>query len=444
MTAGRIFTVPGASPWVEVGVGDSRIAGSVSQWDSARWDNAGAKWAGDEPSWLDVSCHVIGCDDRRGRNRTTEHWEVGTATFAIANGDGWADLLAGAKPPGVLDVRPGRSIRWGVQLDGGPRLVLWRGVIDAQTALYDGRLAAADTVTIDAVDTLGDAGRTVLVAVDPPVGAGETASARIGRVLDAVTFPASRRSIDVDYVPLVATDLAGPVVDLLTVTADSTGGSVFGDVAGRIVYRRRDWQLYMPGAPVDATIGNTAGAVCPTSYDVSFARAEMTTRAIVGPADGTPVVVDDAAAQRVYGIETSPTRDDLVTTDTVTLTAIANRLVAAHGAATMPRIAAVTVDAATSTAARDFCATVDPARPSRYRCVLVRDGRTVFDRTMLAVAAEHSWDAHGWRCRVTLDDAAPYAIAGGRWDTARWDQASWTNAAALRDEAAALLQELTP
>lgn len=443
MTAGRIATVPGASPFVEVGVGDSRVTGSASQWDVARWDNAGARWNGDEPSWLDVSCHVVGVEDRRGRNRTTEHWEVGTATFTVANGDGWADLLAGAKPPGVLDVRPGRQIRWGMVLDGGPRRVLWRGVIDDQAAIYDGMLAVSDVATINAVDTLGDAGRTELVPLAAPVGAAETVTARLGRILDAVQFPPSRRLLDVDYTPLVATDLGGPAVDLLTVSADSSGGAVFADTAGRLVYRRRDWQVYLPTAPVDAVVGNVTGAVCPTSYDVEMARADLTTRAIAGPAGGVPVVLEDVAAQTVYGIETGPPRTDLVTTDAGTLTAIARRLISARGAATMPRLAAVTFDAATTPAARDLVAAVDPTKPSRWRCVLVRDGRTVFDRVMYAVAVEHTWDAHRWQCRVTLDDAAPYAAVGGRWDQAGWDQALWAAPAAdLAAEARQLLARL--
>ena len=122
---------------------------------------------------------------------------------------------------------------------------------------------------------------------------------------------------------------------------------------------------------------------------------------------------DDTPNQIRYGVETF-TRTDLECTSDAVITAIGQQLLKALSADYMPNVAAVTLDAATSTAARDLCVTVDPTVPSRYRCRLHRDGgRIVFDRQFLAVGVQHRIDPAGWETRIALDDAAPYMIPGG-------------------------------
>lgn len=423
MTTPRIVTVPGATPFVEIGIGDSRIPVSAGRWGIQRWNDPAAVWAGSEPYWLDVSCHVHAVDSYRGHERTTDRWNVGTCTITVNNADGWADPSTTPAAPAFDALRPGVPIRWGMTIDG-VRRVMWRGVVDAQLATYDGRLAETDVVTFGAVDALGDAGAATVPQV-APVGAGETATARIHRILDAAGVAAAKRLVDVNPTPMVATDLGAQVVDLLAVTAESVGGAVYADTEARIVFRHRDWQTWVPGTPPDGTIGNVPGGVCPSSWEVSFDRADLVTRAIVGARDVVPVVVNDVAGQRRYGYQTGPERLDMVTTDTATLTEVANRLLRAAGTATMPRIRAATLDTATATAARDLAATVDPTGPTRYRAVLERAGRIVFDRTMFATSVAHTWDAAGWHVRIGLDDAAPWAAAGGRWSTGRWSTVTW-------------------
>ena len=68
---------------------------------------------------------------------------------------------------------------------------------------------------------------------------------------------------------------------------------MYGDIEGRVAYRRRDWQLFTVGTPPDGTIGNVApGDVCPTRWERPFDRADIATRVIVGreapPASGPP------------------------------------------------------------------------------------------------------------------------------------------------------------
>ena len=144
--------------------------------------------------------------------------------------------------------------------------------------------------------------------------------------------------------------------------ADSGGGVVFGDVDGKLRYRNRDWQLWPADDVEEATIGNVApgyldqlelvespagshlyipgtiitivedptgsglydasrlgaaaarrppgsglyafgtwipGDYCPTSWEMAFAREDITTRVLIGRPDmDEPIVVDDNDAQK--------------------------------------------------------------------------------------------------------------------------------------------------
>lgn len=440
MSTPRFTLAPGLVPRVEIGVGDTRADTDPGIWDTSRWDTT-ARWSGVEPSWLDVSCHVIAVDSSAGRDLTVSRFAAGTATFTLANPDGWADVLADPYGPALLGVRPGRPIRWGID-DGTAVTWRWRGFIDAHAATYAGRVADADTVTLTAVDALGEVGRVRLLP-GPLAGAGESPTARVGRILDAVNWRHEWRALDPSGLALLETDLGGQVVDLLGQTADTAGGSVFGDPAGRVVFRNRDWQTFLPGRVPDAVIGD-GGDACPQTITVAFDRDGMTTRAVVNWVgnDGAGIVVDDPAAQLLYGIETGPTLEDLMSSNPAHLTGIANRLLASQGVDAMPRVVGVELDAAHAGAAAVMLG-ASPYGPAMWRVVLERAGRPVLTRDLLVTGIEDHFDASTWTTRVSLDDARPWQAAGGRWDAAYWDRSTWTDAAALLADAAALLERIT-
>jgi hypothetical protein len=87
--------------------------------------------------------------------------------------DGWADypqsiadLLAGDT---LLTIRPGRSIRVGVQIGGDPPVTLWAGYIDEANPTYDPTDGAR--MTFECVDAKGDVGRADLAKLAAPAGA---------------------------------------------------------------------------------------------------------------------------------------------------------------------------------------------------------------------------------------------------------------------------------
>lgn len=411
-----------ARPVIELGIGDTRTPTGQAQWDVARWDNPAAKWASTDPVWTDITCDVRTAHVEYGRQATTDRFVPGVATLEVDNASGWADPNAVAAP-GVLTMRPGRSLRIGFVHETLGAVWRFRGFVDVVRPTYTP--AGADTVVLEVVDALGEVNRAKNKPLAAPVGDGETVSARMGRILDRSSWAPAKRDIAASSLTLIADAIGGQTADLLGRAADSAGGSVFGDYDANVTFRARDWQTYLPGTPVDGTIGNVAPSdVCPVGWVRPFARADITTRAIMGRDEATAVVVDDANGQLAYGIEPFE-RTDLLTKVDADLTTLANRVIATRSSSTAPRVRSVTLDARTSVAALDLMTSVDVYRPSRYRCRLRYPRGTVFDAEHFATAVVHDITPSSWTLELALDLAAPYAATGARWDSGRWDRSTW-------------------
>lgn len=446
MSTPRPLLIPSGypvTPWCELGVGDSRVPTGAARWDIDLWDDAEALWAGTEPTWLDVSCEVIAATSTAGRVRIIDAFTIGSSEITFRNRDGWADLTGRPFPPAELPLRPGRQIRWGVDTPAG-RHVLHRGYVDVADPTY--RPYGDDTVTITSVDALGEAGRVKLARLGAAVGDGETATARITRLLDAARWPATMRDLDPTGGRVLATLLGDQVANLLGVTADSVGGSVFGGLDGRVVFRHRDWQTYVPGTPVDGTIGNVdAGDVCPSAWDLSWARSDVAAVVRMATTAGLEATATDQTALIAIGPEPFE-RADLISYTVGDLQTLANRALRTRGINTMPCVQGVALDAAYDPGDGSYAelmATARPEIPTRLRCRLVDSGRDVFDDELFVTATAHTITSTGrWWTELGLDVAAPFAAVGGRWDAAWWDQALWSDVAALAAEARGLIAEL--
>ena len=148
------------------------------------------------------------------------------------------------------------------------------------------------------------------------------------------------------------------------------------------------------------------------------------------------VQLDDLEGQALYGIEPF-TRTDLLTESYELLQLLARRILATRAASTSPRVRSVSLDARTADNALDLMATVDVFDPSRYRCRLQYPRGVVFDEEYFATAVAHEVTPNGWTLELNLDSAAPFAVAGERWDTAHWDSTVWANPVrSLQEDAA--------
>jgi hypothetical protein len=378
---------------------------------------------------MDDSCDAIEATAFYGRERAVAVFDVGTATFRVANPAGLWDY-----PPTtdatVVSLRPGRPVRVGVTVNGGAPVWLWRGWIDATAASYDPTVG--DTVDVSCICAKGEAGRADLAKLDTPAGDGETVTARLNRYCDAAQFPAARRQFDVSGTTLAATSLGGRTAALFDRSARSAGGDVFGNQDGYLVYRSQDWQSRGPGPP-DGYIGNRGvpGEVCPNGWDVWFNRSDFTAQVNYGAQGGTVSTVVDPVNVNRFGAGTPETytMTDLETQDATVRTLLAQRILRVRNFNLAPRVAGCTLDAARPGVA-DLLAAADPFAPTMYSCGHVaRDGRPVFARMLYLTGVEHSITAGAWTARLALDDATPWQTnAASYYDAAHYDTDRYAHA----------------
>lgn len=471
-------------PVVQVGIGDTRLPVGQAQWDVAHWDADTARWSGVDPTWVDITCDTYSARCEYGRDHTTDRFVPGVGTVLVNNATGWADPNVTVEP-GVLTMRPGRAIRFGVEHIGYGTRWLFRGFIDALIPTYHPTFT--DVVQLDCVDALGEVNRAKLVPM-PPVAAGETVDDRIYRLLDLAKWPTTKRILDPASTTLIESDMGGQLADLLGQAADSGGGAVFGDLDANVVFRNRDWQVYPPDTPPDGSIGNVdpgvpgyftdpipatpgyldpsigtggsgtltdprgrvwtvdqrnaivppvpaipaqwvgwSGDVCPVEWQRPFDRADLSTRVILGRDLETAVMIDDPEGQLLYGIEPYE-RTDLLTQSDAELERLARRILRTRSADTAPRVRSVTIDARTSDVSIDLMSTVDIWKPSRYRCRLAYPRGTVFDAEHFATGAVHELAPDAWTLLLNLDLAAPWVAGAARWDqNVGWDRSLWSD-----------------
>jgi hypothetical protein len=385
--------------------------------------------------WTDLSCQVQACEIQRGRERFADRFAPATMSITFDNRSGWADLSGTPAEIKAMTIRPGREIRVGIEgrwglPDSSVESVRWlfRGFVDVVQPAYDP--VVSDSMTAECIDALGEVGVVKLPTLgEPGEGANETADVRVHRILNEADWPPERRVIDGSAVTLVATKLGSQALDELGKTADSAGGALFGNMDGGVTYRDRDWMLW-GDVPPDATIGNIDDDdVCPSGFEESFDRSELTTQVEIGrtvpsgaPAEKPVLFSDDAAINR-YGMQPFSRTDLLCANPQQMFPVLADRWFATRGVGSMPRVSEVTLDAATGTPydvgdyrvdpVIDLMATCAPERPSRYRCRLkTHSGRQVFDRMMFATSVRHSISRNSWSLRIGLDLADWSSLAG--------------------------------
>jgi len=130
MPVGPSFASPralgGIVQWaVEIALGVRGGGDDTAIWqpdaDGALWDTKG-QWSGFQPSWVDITSRVLSAGTRRGRDRWEQEFKAGTARVFLDNQDGIFNPDA-PRPPGAVDLRPGRWLRVLARTSGAPPIV---------------------------------------------------------------------------------------------------------------------------------------------------------------------------------------------------------------------------------------------------------------------------------------------------------------------------------
>lgn len=191
--------------------------------------------------FTDVTQFVTSVNTRRGATRAdgpTLRYEAGTCTITFNNNDRRFDPTNLSGPyvaGGVTQVEPMRAVRIRATYNG-QTWPLWRGFTDQWSVAYDG--PNKSTASVTCFDAFGVFSAHDRIAV-APVGAGETTSARVGRILDSISWPTGDRMIGTGEETVQATTLADNVLSELQLTADTELGDFFMDADGRVRFRAR-------------------------------------------------------------------------------------------------------------------------------------------------------------------------------------------------------------
>jgi hypothetical protein len=271
--------------------------------------------------WVDITYAVRSWSYRRGLNRGNGiglRYEAGTFTAEINNGDRNFDPthLTGIYASGGLTtllpmVRVRLSAVW-----NGVAYTLLTANADAWVPDYSDPDWSVTTLTAtDGFKVLTGRRRTAVT----PVGAGEDSGARVGRVLDSLSWPADDRVIAVGKSVVQATDLSGDGLAEIQLTQDSEMGEFYMDAYNQAVYRNRHAVLTETRSNTAQAVfgdaGPAAGEIPYTATAVGNDDVTMANRVVAQNVGGIEQVAEDAASQARYLVKEYPKTDLILTTD---------------------------------------------------------------------------------------------------------------------------------
>lgn len=414
-------------------VGTGRQGPPHGAWDRDLWDQG--QWGGTGTEWVDRTCDLVGLTIDRGRDSVLDPFGASTLEGVVLNDGGQWSWQPGV-PADLAPVDVGRPLRvWWVDLATGVRSPGWSGFLENSEDTYN-----ADPFVLaqlSAFDGFGPLGRVSPVE-QTAVGAGDTATVRVGRLLDQARWPTTARDLPATTMLLEATTYGRSIPQELGDVADSIGGAVFIDRDGRVTLRGRDWLRTDPHAQtVQAVLGNTgAEDVCTAAIALHGVNGDgLVNVAQVSRWDQDPLTVlqfEDTVSSSRYGLR-AWTRSELFTQTDADLSVIGRRAVAI-GASSRPRIDAIDIDPVQNPEAWPFVLAVDYGWRVRVEYEHPRFGWT-WSLEGLVQRVHHAINPTGWLTTLGVVDAATFP-AGSAWDSALWDQDVWVAPVTTLEEVA--------
>lgn len=393
----------------------------VDRWDVAVWDGGGVTWEGDPPI-TDVSCDVKELRIARGRDQPLDRFRPGALTFTLYDPNGvYTPWRTASDETGFTAIRPGVEVV--VWLDDGtttyPR---FHGILDSIVDSFpDPSVPTSHEVAITAFDDL-----STVAAFDgyelPAVGAGETAGARIARILANAQY-VDAVDLDPGTLALQATTLAKNALDEIGLVTDTDGGAFYATRDGVLVYVDTNGLVTDPRfTTVQATFGEVEPEICYTDLQLADDLSHVRNHVSIANEGGTAVTVSDTGSIGLYKPRTYR-RFDLIHVDPTASTAIANRHLTAFAYA-VARIEGFTVDLLLLDAAQRLDVI---ALDFLYRIQIRRRAegfQVVADLQVQAIG--ESVTADSWTIEINTFDAAATSIFDvGRWDVDVWNSGEW-------------------
>jgi hypothetical protein len=242
---------------------------------------------------VDVTGTVRAVQVRRGRSRTLEKFTAGNANVTLDNRDRSYDPT-NADSPYYGSLVPRKEVR--IDVDGA---YLFVGNVEDWNYSYS--LSGDSIAEPSCVDGLAYIATQTLPA---GTATSQLTGARIGAVLNTISWPAATLSISTGNATLAADVVAdgANALDYLQQVALSEPGAFFMSSDGMATFLdRTDLQ-----APADTGVVFGDGGIPFTDIGVVYGTEEMTNQASVtwsaGTAIGGTAVADDLTSQAAYGV----------------------------------------------------------------------------------------------------------------------------------------------
>ena len=253
---------------------------------------------------------------RRGRNRITNKFEVGTATVQLydENGD-WNPMNpAGAYYPNLVPLR--QIIIYATYL--GVDYYLFSGFItNYDTGFWQGNEDVSN-VTLRCIDGFKLlAGSSVSTVSGAP--AGQLSGARVNAILDAIAWPQSLRNVDTGDSPLQADPgTSRNALEALQTVENSEFGGFFIDAEGNSRFISRTNLITQPATSI-YTFSDTGSDISYTNAVVAYDDTTILNDVTVTRSGGTAQNVKDQTSINTYFLHSGNRSGILVQTDTEAL-----------------------------------------------------------------------------------------------------------------------------
>lgn len=266
----------------------------------------------DSPSWKNANV-IMRFDISRGRQHELNRVEAGMLTILFRNTDYrfWANYVSSPYYP---DVKPGVRVNFRA-LFNGTIYDLFTGYVEE---FLPGWLQPPNMGSVMEVRASDVIKNLSVMELNDAVGySQELSGARIGNVLDDLSFPPADRDIDAGQSLMVAPGALANVkaMEHLFNVQESEFGILFAAGNGILTFHDRHARFKEPLLTSQAVFGDDAGemAYCEVlfSYDDSYIFNDVRRKRI----GGTEQVSSDATSQSTFGKRTNSKQDMLVIND---------------------------------------------------------------------------------------------------------------------------------
>jgi hypothetical protein len=240
------------------------------------------------PTWDDVSPYLLEFVTRRGRQMELDQMEAGSLVGTLNNQTRRFDP-ANTAGPHYPNVVPVRQTRLRVTLLGST-YDLFRGDVFDWPQEWQGPINRVPLEAGDAFDALASAA----ITIDRPE---ELSSVRVSAILDAISWPASLRSVQTGVALLAPLTYGGvSALSALQEIALSEAGVLFVSTTGVVTFHNRHQRVATN--PLRATFSNRPGVgeLPYSEAQPTYRRERIYNSASITAADGTVKTAVDAAS----------------------------------------------------------------------------------------------------------------------------------------------------